>query len=217
MPRILTQTGGAINCQAGKEPHLILLRGDVIVFNRSAGDIFTEDTDITYPKGNLASAVFNHRISIIPKSLEGVFPRAMVRTSRRLSRMRFSNPVRVYWEGIGPAMTADLILDRRRKYESFVADLAVQGLLSWSSGTSARLARVDQETGVIRQWGIKEFSLILTPLEPQMTVSRAGSIEDRRLLGRIFGVDVEKMITEQTEALLEFQMLHEDHHLFHDE
>ena len=112
---------------------------------------------------------------------------------------------------------AEMVLDTRRKDEAFVADLAAQGLLSWSPGAWRRRAKVDTKTGEIQRWGIAEFSLVPTAAYPKAKVSAARSIEDHELLGRLFGVDVERITEEHTAALLEFQMLHEDESVFLDE
>ena len=117
----------------------------------------------------------------------------------------------------GSMILAEMFLDTRRKDEAFVEDLATQGLLSWSSGAWRRRAKVDTQTGKIQRWGIAEFSLVQTAAYPKVKVLAARTIEDHELLGRLFGVDVERITEEHTAALLEFQMLHEDESVFLDE
>ena len=219
MAKILTRIGGTAHSQTGDQAHLITVRGTVIEFKKRDGQggvhFFSKDTDLNPWKEGQSSGTFNHEVPVVPRSLKSILPKEIIRTSRRLSNMRSVNPVRTHLEG--SAIYAELVLDTRRKDEAFVADLAAQGLLSWSPGARRRRVKVDTRTGKIKRWGIAEFSLVPTAAYPKAKVSAAKSIEDHDLLGRLFGVDVGRIMEEHTAALLEFQMLHEDENVFLDE
>ncbi len=219
MAKILTRIGDTAHSQTGDEAHLITVRGIVIEFKERDGQegvhFFSKDTDLRLWKEGPSSGTFNHGVPVISRSLKSILPKEIIRASRRLSNLRFANPVRTHLEG--STILAEVVLDTRRKDEAFVADLVARGLLSWSPGAWRRRVKVDTETGKIQRWGIAEFSLVPTAVYPKAKVSAVRPIEDHELLGRLFGVDVERIMEEHAAALLEFQMLHEDESVFLDE
>ena len=216
MAKILIRLGGTVHSKTGNPSHLVVVRGVVIDFNdREGGHFFTKNTDLRPWKDGQASGIFHHGVPVIPKSLKSILPKMIVKTSRRLSRMRFANPVQTRLEG--EAIFAELVLDTRRKEEAFVASLAAQGLLSWSSGAPKRRVKMDRKTGAIIRWGITGVSLVPTAAYPRAEITAAKSIENHELLGRLFGVDVERIMADHMADLIEFQMLHEDESVFLDD
>lgn len=164
-------------------------------------EYFTKETDFGIRNGDRSEAMFHHGIPLIDqwdKMFLG-FPESAYKTAKRLSVMKFSNPVRTSLEEEGKAIVAELILDMRKEYEAYVADLAGKGLLSWSSGAIPQLVDKDDLTGEIKRWPIMEFSLTPTPAEPRTSVSTGKSL-GKDMVMRVLGVDAKDITEEKDEV-----------------
>ena len=164
------------------DEHTVKVSGLGVIFDEPGGkkdlvgEFFTKDTYFGHRKGDMSDALFNHGIPIIPQYVAEFVDADAMKVSRELSNMKFTNPIRtsVHKDGLG--IVASLILNRRKKYENFVANLVQRKALSWSSGALTS-AKKDYKTGEIKQWIIGEFSLTPTPAEPRATLDITKSVE----------------------------------------
>jgi len=214
MPKILTRLGGPIHYQAGDPSSKAVLRGVLIRFKGQAlgphMHSFTKDTDLGYLKSLQSKVRFNHGIEVIPKSLRSLFSKEIRSTSLWLSTLKLKTPIFTSIDQDTHALSVELVLDLRRTTDTFIADIAREGILSFSSGALRRKVKVDRKTGWIKRWHITEISIVLTPTEPQLKIIRPKPVEDVKLLSHLLDVDVQQMISQQQDQLVAFQMLHED-------
>lgn len=124
-----------------------------------SGDFFTAETFLspTLQRGeeDEFEATYNHGIPS-QKALSD------------LAEHEFTHPVTAKATDTG--LLASLILDERDAYEAMLAGLALEGKLSWSSGSAPhRVRRTRHEDGLfeVRRWPIAEIALTPTPCEPR--------------------------------------------------
>ncbi|MCY4232664.1 MAG: hypothetical protein OXE59_02830 [Bacteroidetes bacterium] len=219
-PKILTRLGGQIHCEEGDSPNKLILRGTLIEFEDqvmgSHVHSFTKYTDLEYLKCLESKARFNHGTDVIPKPLRAVFSKEMHSTSLWLSKLKLDSQITSSVDQDIQTISVELVLDLKRRKHVFIADLARRGILSFSSGAFQRKAKVDRKTGLIKQWHIAEISIVLTPIDSQLTIDRSKPVEDIRLLSLLFNVDVQEMIADHQDHLVQFQMLHEDPTLYNE-
>ena len=176
--------GGAIK-NVSQDGYEMRVRGLGVVFDTEDGErdlaleYFTKDTFLGWKKGDYAIAKFNHGHPIIPDWMKGWVPDNVWRMSNQLSLMKFTNPVRTSLEEEGLGVVAEIILDRRKEYEDFVAGLIggerEKSVLGWSSG-AMQDAEVDEISGEITHWVIGEFSFTPTPAEPRAKIREVKSV-----------------------------------------
>ena len=71
------------------------------------------------------------------------------------------SPIRTTVDEIG--LWAETALDMNDAYQAKINELVEAGKLSWSSGSTSHMIRVDEETGYVRRWPVIEGSLTPSP------------------------------------------------------
>lgn len=209
-------TGGKVK-MTKMDDHHVKVKGLGVLFDTKDGECdlemeyFTKDTYFGHRKGDMSEAMFHHGVQIVPDWAKGFVPDHLIKVSKDLALMKFSNPVRTTLEEEGRGLMAELVLDMRKEYEKFVAELVDKKALSWSSGAMPG-ARIDRETGEIKNWVIGEFSLTPIPAEPRATVDIAKSTNfNAEVIRTIFGeevhVPVDALKTDEAEKAFEVDML----------
>lgn len=117
------------------------------------GEHFEADTDFDMEEYGKVTTYFHH----------GLDP---VVGKRKLSRAVINSDQFGIW--------AETILQERDEYEKFIASLALEGKLGWSSGSVSHL--VERDGAKITRWPIAEASLTHTPAEPRNTVTPLKSL-----------------------------------------
>ena len=213
-PKMLSRLGGPIHFQEGDPPNKAILRGMLIRFDDqfvgSKGHSFTKDTDIEFRKSLKSKVVFNHRIEVIPKPLRSLFSNEIRSTSIWLSTLKLRSPMKSFIDPDSHALGVELVLDLHRSSNTFIADLAKEGILSFSTGALQRKVKVDRKTGWIKRWHITEISIVLTPIESKLGISKPKPVGDVRLLSLLFDIDLLEMIADHKDQLVQFMMVHED-------
>ncbi|MCY4000100.1 MAG: hypothetical protein OXF84_04720 [Bacteroidetes bacterium] len=213
-PKLWTRLGGQIHYEEGDPPNKMILRGTLIEFEDQVlgphVHSFTKETDLEYMKSLESKVRFNHRIEVIPKPLRPLFSKEIRSTSLWLSALKLDSPITTLIDQDIQTISVELVLNLQRSKNAFIADLAKEGMLSFSSGAFQRKVKVDRKTGWIMRWHIAEISIVLTPIESQLRIDRPKPVNDIRLLGHLFDVDVHQMIADHEDQLVQFQMLHED-------
>jgi len=131
------------------------------------GEYFTADTYYGPHEGDGSDLMFHHGIPV-KAGLES------------LAGHIFKEPIKTKRDEIG--IWAETILDQSDKYEQKVAELVDKGKLKWSSGSTGRLVRREND-GKITRWPIIEGSLTHTPAYPINAVTAVKSMSSWQLEG----------------------------------
>ena len=119
--------------------------GVVFGGNDLQGETFTPETDYALDLVPVKPVYYDHTLNDAVKNT-------------RLGSVGTITP-----DDIGLWIEAEL--EKANEYTQAVMKLVAQGVIGWSSGTVAHLAR--REGSVIKSWPIVEFSLTATPAEPR--------------------------------------------------